>query len=86
MIKFLTDTLDKPSSKRIAGLSCIATSLLVSIYTTVADFLGSNVNENLIETVLNNLLFAGTVLLGVGVVEKFGTFKNKKTTKNEKMA
>lgn len=75
-VEFITDSLNKKSSKRLAGFVCIGTSLIIALFVIIANIIGLYIDTELVEITINPLLTAGTVLLGAGVIEKFN-FKSK---------
>lgn len=78
MKEILNDTLDKKSSKRLAGLSCIGAGLLVGFLVIVLDATGSNLTVRIVEVVIGSILTTGAALLGISVAEKFSkNVKNK---------
>lgn len=84
MIEFIRDTLDKPSSKRIAGLFCIGVGLIISLLIVILDASGAGLSTQLVELVLTSLFSSGTLLLGAGVIEKFSKRKMNDKHRNIK--
>ena len=75
MNDYLQDTAGNRSSKRLWGSIILSVAIVLSIVVVITSvFLGNTLDDNVV-TILQGLFFAGTALLGFGVVEGFGKAK-----------